>query len=832
MMMRPSCLPLLCAGLLTAVLATADFGREDPGVHDAASSFLPWMNRRLDPRQRATLLVSALTPEQKFQQLTGAVPEPVLEWPECFGARHVTGIAELHIPTLRIANGPVGLGQNDCISMSHEPNVVMLGEDRVDLAAYTDVTSAKATALPSAMAVAASFDPAVMEDFAAVIATEMKNLALHVFEAPGVNLARLPILGRNFEYFGEDPFLAGFMGVTQARAIQSHGIIAMVKHFVANEQETNRTTIQERIDRQVLRELYLLPFEMVVKGAQVASIMCAYNYVNGVSSCENREMLTDVLRTDWDFEGFVQSDFFATKSTVATLKAGMDLMMPTPQQWAPSALDAALRSGEIRMADIDAALLRRYTQMFRIGIFDAPGRMSPIDHVAGGAVARSIGVRGAVLLQNDNDVLPFASSVQDVVVIGKASQIHAQEAVAGGSRMLRDAAGNVTEPAPMGSGGGSSDVVPTYTVSPVQGIENVLRKLGNLTARVKLVTVRDDNGDLRDAVRAARGADAVIVIAGTISEEGADRASFAGSDGMVSTAIGDGLDWYSPCPNTTAAADARCRVAGVTVDNVPASSNTVAMIEAIQAAAPGRTALVLEDNAGVALERALIGPDGPAILEVWFPGQETGHIIADLLFGVENPAGKLPVTFPFKGQGFLDRITPQQFPGVVADDGRQTIEYAEGLAIGYRWYDANGIEPAFAFGHGLSYTRFSLSGHELTGSSAGHEVSVTVRNTGTVRGAEVVQAYLALPRVTTTGDVTGRQIVQPPRRLVGFSKVELEPGASRRVSITIDPAASNHPLGVWNQDTGRWEIPEGEYSVYVGTSSAMRDLVLAGTFTR
>lgn len=825
-------LVLFIVVLLASPALSAQPDEENDKSRDVMAAPLPWMNPDLAAEQRARLLVNAMTTDQKFQQLTGAVPEPVPEWPECFGARHVTGIGALGIPTLRISNGPVGVGQNDCISISHVPNIVMLGEDRVDLAAYTDVTSAKATALPSAMAVAASFDPGVMRDFADVIATEMKNLALHVFEAPGINLARLPVLGRNFEYFGEDPYLSGIMGTVQTRAIQDRGIIAMPKHFVANEQETNRTTIQESIDRQVLREIYLLPFEMVVKDAQAASIMCAYNYVNTVSSCENREMLTEVLREDWGFTGFVQSDFFATKSTAATLKSGMDLMMPIPQQWAPAALEAALKAAEIEVGEIDDALMRRYTQMFRLGIFDDPGRQSPIDYASGGAKARSIGTRGAVLLQNDNHVLPFPGTVRKIVVIGKTTQVYAQEAVAGGSLMLRDVAGNVTGPAPMGSGGGSSDVVPAYTVTPVDGIRNVLRELGNATAQVRLLTVMDDNSDLSKVIRAAKNADAVVVMAGSISEEGADRASFADKDGGIVTAIGDDLDWYTPCPSTIASTGSNCRVAGVPVVNRPANSNTVAMVRAIQAAVPDRTVLVLEDNAGVALDSALVGPGGPAILEVWFPGQETGHIIADLLFGVVNPSGKSPVTFPFKGQGFLDSITARQFPGVVGQDGKQVVEYVELLGIGYRWYDANEVMPAFPFGHGLSYTQFALSGHDLVVDGNGYAVRVTVSNTGNRSGAEVVQVYLALPATATTGDVTGLPIVQPPRRLVGFQKVELEPGASGEVTISIDPDASNHPLGVWNQNARRWDIPSGTYSVYAGSSSAMRDLVLAGTFTR
>lgn len=759
--------------------------------------------------KRAKLLIAAMTLEQKLQQLTGSVPEIVPELPGCKGGRHVSGIAALNIPTFRITNGPVGLGQNDCVSASIPPSLIPLGGSMVDITAYTDPSSAKATALPSAMAAAASFDPSVAGTYGEVIGAEMLNLALHEFEAPGMNMARLPILGRNFEYFGEDPYLAGTMSVAEIKAIQAKGLIGMAKHYLANEQETNRTTIQETVDRQVLREIYLLPFEMSVKDGKVASIMCAYNYLNGVSSCENKEMLTDVLRNDWGFTGYVQSDFFATKSTVGTMNAGMDFMMPVPLQWAPAALNAALLAGTITQAQIDKALERRYTQMFKFGIFDRPLAQTPIDFTAGGAKARDIGTKSAVLLQN-NGALPFASTVQKVLVIGKATQVYAQQAVAGG----------VVVGKPMGAGGGSSDVVPNYTVAPVAGLQDVLKSLGNATATVTLVTVQDDNSDLAAAVIAAQGADAVIVMAGTISEEGADRATFtsaAGTTLATSPADGSSLDWYAARPNTIATT--------VPSGNLAKNSRTVDMIKAIQAAAPTKTALVLKDNAGVAMDPALVGAAGPAILEVWFPGQEDGHIVADLLFGVKNPSGKLPVTFPFVGQGFLDGLTAAQFPGVLSGDGvTSTVEYTEKLNLGYRWYDANKVTPAFPFGHGLSYTTFSVTSPSVATNAGKYAVKATVRNTGPRTGSEVVQVYVTLP---AGADSVGAK--QPPKRLVGFKKVELAAGASQDVTITIDPSASNHPLSVWSTTYNQWITPAGTYTVSVGNSS--RNLTTV-TFTR
>lgn len=806
--------------------------------HGGGESYL---NTALDPGQRAQLLIAAMTMDQKMAQLTGAVPEILVELPECFGGRHITGIRKLGIPTLRVANGPVGLGQNDCVAaVGRTPQIFTLPTgERVDFSAYTDGSSAKATALPSAIGAAASFDPQVAAAYGELIGTEMNDLALHVFEAPGINIARLPILGRNFEYFGEDPYLTGTMGIAEIRAVQARGLIAMAKHYIGNEQEVNRQTIQETIDRQVLHEIYLLPFEMAVKDGDVAAIMCAYNYVNGVHSCENRELLTDVLRDQWGFEGYVQSDFFAVKSTAESLAAGLDNLMPTPAQWAPDKLRQALAAAEISESDIDTALKRRYVQMFKAGIFDRAMRQTPIDYAAGGVTARAIGVQSAVLLQN-NGALPLIPTVRRIVVIGKASQPYAQQAVSGGAVVGRS----------MGAGGGSSDVVPAYTVSPVEGIKAALEALGNTTATVRLILVSDDNATatidgnaatFAEVTALASGADAVIVMAGTISEEGADRATFTAADGKLlaaSAAVGSSLDWYAPRPNSIATTGAS--------ENATRNSHTVAMIRAIMAIASttsrtmaAKTVLVLKDNAGVAIDPSLVGVRGPAILEVWFPGQEDGNIVADLLFGRVNPSGKLPVTFPFAGKGFLDRLSALQYPGV-SIDGRQTVEYTEKLDIGYRWYDSaqrTGACPAaadgsnacvaFPFGYGLSYTRFSISGARMTADEDGVEVSVTVRNTGARSGAEVVQVYLSLP---PSSDALGAR--QPPRRLVGFQKLTLDAGDVRDVSITIDPLASNHPLGVYDRNRKRFVIPEGEFTVWVGRSSSPRDMVRAGVFSR
>jgi len=582
-----------------------------------------------------------------------------------------------------------------------------------------------------------------------------------------VNLHRSPLAGRNFEAYSEDPFLTGTMAVAEIRAMQKHGVIAMAKHFIANDHETNRTTENAIVADRALHELYLLPFEMAVRDGKVASVMCSYNRVNGAYMCENPALLTDVLRRQWGFDGYVQSDFFATHSTAPSLLAGMDHEMPGValgplQPWFSAArLQAALDKHEITQAAIDTALARRYRQMFRLGIFDRPVATTPVDVARDGAIARSIGEQAAVLLKNEGALLPLdARRVKSVALIGQAE--YATKAVSGCC-------------------GGSSDVIPFTTVTPLDGVREVLAQ-SKSSATATLTVVADDRSNLAAAVDAAHGADVAIVLAGTIAEEGRDRPSIALANGQDS------------------------------------------IIAAVAAANP-RTVVVLKDNASTLMPWI---DAVPAVLETWFPGQEDGAIMARLLFGLATPSGKLPVTFPMR-ESDLPASDAKRWPGVdtlgaavsasapasFGGSGMPTrVEYSEGLRIGYRWFDASSVKPRFAFGFGLSYTTFALTNPSVSPRVASATtpitVSVRVTNTGKRRGAEVPQVYLGLP--SDAGE--------PPKRLVAFRKVWLEPGQSTTVRMTIDPRATNHPLGVWDESAGRWVVRDGSYVVSVGTSSA------------
>jgi beta-glucosidase len=693
-----------------------------------------WQDTSLAPGERAKRLVEAMTLEQKIAQLHGAMETidiyTITAQAAESGAdmdqlaaqirveRHVRATDELGIPRFRITNGPVGVGMGD------------------------GTPSPPATSLPMTIGLAAGFDPDLAHAYGDIIGSETATLGQHVLEGPGVCLHRTTIAGRNFEYFSEDPYLTGVMGVAVAKAIQAHDVIAMAKHYVVNDQEYERFRASVEVDEHVLRELYLLPFEMLVKDAEIAAVMSAYNRVRGVYATEYRYTLTDVLRTEWGFDGYVQSDFWSCRSAAPSLNAGMDHEMPDAKWLNETNIKAALQDTSLEIETIDRALVRRYTQMFRFGQFERPYDPGEIDAQAHGAVSRSIGSQIAVLLKNEGGLLPLDPDAGSIVIIGQSTFV--DEACLGG--------------------GGSSKVIPLYTVPPLDGMQDVLADLGS-SATVTKVTMADVLSNLDEAKNAAQEADAVVLMAGMVATEGADQR------------------------------DA----------NMLNHQNR--MLDELLGINP-TTVVVLKDSNPVLMPWI---DKAPAVLEVWNQGTEDGHVVADLLFGVVNPSGKVPTSYPRSEGDTLYAGRPERYPGTDEGDGYPVIRYSEGLEIGYRWFQTQGIQPLFGFGFGLSYTTFDItdvSVHAPDGANAPVTVTASVTNTGSVAGADVVQVYLGVP-------VEG----QPPKRLVGFQKVFVEPGESKQVTITIDPAATNHPFGVWDYCTRRFVTKPGTYTVYVGNSA-------------
>lgn len=680
-----------------------------------AQTRLPWMNTNLAPATRAQSLVAAETLDQKIEQLHGQ-PGPIPEVPACGNnaGRHVPGISALDIPTFRITNGPDGIGQGDC--------------------SPTD----PATAIPSSLALAASFDPSLASQYGTLMANEANSLGLQVIEGPGMDTARVGEGGRNFEYLGEDPLLAGTIAASEIKAIQSKGVIAMAKHFVLNDQETNRMTVQVQVDDRTLHEIYLSPFEAAVKQGGVDAVMCSYNSIGSTHACDDSQTLTTILRGQWGFKGYVQSDFGATHSTATALNAGEDLEMSTGVFFTTADIEAALADGTLTMATIDQALTRRYTEMFKEGDFDRPITHNPVDATTDDAIATQIGEQTSVLLKNDNSLLPLnAHKIKTIALIGQQS--FAGQAVTGG--------------------GGSSLVTPTSTVTPLQGLQNVLNE-EHSSATINQVIVNNDNSNLPDAVTAAQHADVTIIMGGAITSEGSDRADLS-------------------LPN-----------------------NQDALISAVSAANPN-TVVVLKDGDPVLMPWV---NQVPALMEAWFPGQEDGNIVANLLFGLASPSAKLPVSYPVSAAD-TPTDTPAQWPGVEID-GVPTVTYSEGLQEGYRWYTTQHIKPMFPFGFGLTYTTFAF--HDLKvspGKTSNGKVLVTadVTNTGSRSGAEVAQLYVTYP--SSAGE--------PALQLRGFQKVNLNPGQTARITFNLIPRA----FSTWNSDQQNWNVVSGQFTVHVGDSS-------------
>jgi beta-glucosidase len=701
-----------------------------------------------------------MTLDQKLQQIYNlpvANEELQDENPPCEFqrvGRHIEGIPELNIPAFRFANGGTGIRGGDCLP---EP---------------------AATALPSNVAAAATFDPEVNFAWGQVLGDELRAWAHHALWGPGINMIRTPWGGRNHEYMSEDPYLTGALTTQQVLGIQSNGKShATIKHFVGNESEYQRErwTAASRIPSRALHEIYLLPFEMAVKDGKAAAVMCAFPHLNYQWSCENEALLKQTLRERWGFDGYVVSDRRAVHSTVASIKAGTDYELDfEPEFYKPELVKAAIANGELAESDIDALLLPRYTKMFEFGHFDeAYDSFLPIDFDAHAAVARRAADGSVVMLKNDG-LLPLApENIRTIALIG-----------------AEWFAGQATMPPRNGDRDEISNVIAPHTVTPQQGLENTLKRLNSSA------TVTYSDGDvIADAVAAAEKADVAIVMVGDNPRETWDKTTLS-----LPSIKGTNQDMLVP------------RI-------LAANSNTV---------------VVLKTEGSVLMPWL---PQARALVEAWYPGQEDGDVVADVLFGVTNPSGKLPVTFGVTANEAAYE-TEAQYPGVRENNGlgggqngsapngspQLVTMYDENLQMGYRWYEAKGVAPVFPFGHGLSYTTFTYSGLSLaqTTSPSGKPalaVTYTIANTGSREGREATQVYVTLPSEAN----------EPSKRLAAFNKVSLQPGETQQATVTIDCAASSHPFSFFapaneadlkEWANGDWVTPNGQFTISVGTSSA------------
>jgi len=718
----------ITAAALTMVLSAVSAQNPNQASNQALKG--PWLDKSLSPDKRADLLIEQMTLEEKIALVHGTDVWSLNPGPAKWlgGAGYVPGIPRLGIPDLQMTDGRSGV-------------------------ANTGRRGRYATALPCSLACAASWDPKVAYEYGALLGKEVRDLGFNVSLGGTANIIREPRNGRNFECFGEDPILIGKMLGRELKATQDQQVIGNINRYAVNDQETGRFSINVVIDQRSMRESDLLAFEIAIKESNVGTVMCAYNQVNGDYACENRYLLTDVLKKDWDYKGWVMSDWGADHSTVKAALAGFDQEEPGGVYFG-APLKAAVEKGKVPTARLNDMVHRILRTEFVSGIFDNPPAPRPVNPFSGAEVAQRIAERAIVLLKNRGGQLPLnASRLKAIAVIGSHTDVGVPSG--GGSDQVDAAGGNAVPSPNAGKTAAGSESRPPW------GIWHPSSPLKAIRAKAPKAKVDYDPGtDLVAAAKLAGASDVAIVFVHQLTSEGRD------------------------------------------VPNLSLPGNQDQLVSQVAAVNP-RTIVVLETGGPVLMPWL---DNVSAALEAWYPGIGGGEAIANILFGAVNPSAKLPVSFP-KSE---DDLPHHAIPETSSSAG--LINYTEGLKVGYKWFDAEGKEPLFPFGFGLSYTTYAYSGLKIT---PGKEVQVSckVSNTGERAGAEIAQVYVSLPP----------SAAEPPKRLVAWDKIQLAPGETKGVSLRLDP----HYLSIFVVDKDDWELVPGEYKVYVGGSS--RNTPLTGT---
>ncbi|MDQ1408819.1 MAG: beta-glucosidase [Acidobacteriaceae bacterium] len=693
----------------------------------------PWMNAKLSPDERAEMVLKELTLDEKIDLVHG---EGMPGWPgKVFpkeylgngGAGFVLGVERLGIPMIQISDAAYGVRSS------------------ADNGRYS-------TAMPSPIASAASWDPQAACEYGALIGRELRAQGYNMTLGGGTNITREPRNGRTFEYLGEDPILAGTLVGNRIKCEQAQHVIGDIKHYAVNDQESGRNEVNAVIGKRALQETDLLAFHIGIDIGNPGAVMCSYNAINGDYACENKYLLTDVLKKAWNFKGFVVSDWGGTHSTVKASAAGLDNEEPEDIYYGEP-LKKAVQEGKVPPAELDEHVRRILRSEFASGIVDFPRQRSVVDVERGWETSRQVAEQSIVLLKNDKGVLPLdRAKVQSIAIIGR----HADEG--------------------MISGGGSAQVDPPGSPSfkwkehvwfPTSPLKAVAAKAPGL--RVKFAS-------------------------------GADPAATAALAKQSDVAIVFVHQWTSE---------------DFDLPNLSLPENQDAVIDQVASANP-RTIVVIESGSAVTMPWI---DKVSGVLEAWYAGSKGADAVANILFGDVNPSGKLPMTFP---RSEADLPHPREVipsPSMLGKDAvmatgeaKPTFEvhYDEGLKVGYKWYDAEKKPVLFPFGFGLTYTSYSYSNLKV---KPGKQTTVTftLKNTGSKAGAEIAEVYAALPA----------EAGEPPKRLVGWSKVRLQGGESKEVTVNIDSAY----LSIFDEASESWKMLPGSYSFMVGGSSQDLPLV-------
>lgn len=666
------------------------------------------------------------------------------------------GVPRLGIPELRADDGPHGV----------RPETLW------DDWAAAGWTNDSVTAYPSLTCLAATWNRDIARIYGRSLGEEARYRGKNILLGPGLNIMRTPLCGRNFEYMGEDPFLAGEMAVPYITGLQSNGVAACAKHFFLNNQEFKRSSVNVTVDDRTLYEIYLPAFEKAVKEGHVWSVMGAYNLYRNQYMCHNEVAINKILKGEWNFDGVLLSDWGGVHDTDEAIANGTDLEFGTGTNGVDANTKNAydhyymakpylerLRSGQASQTQLDDKCRRILRLILRTGM-DGKPCWGSLNSPAHSADARRIAEEGIVLLKNENAVLPIPASAKKIVVLGE----------------------NAIKP--MAVGGNSSSLKARYEISPLDGIREAFPEAKVIYERAyqgdptvkgynygtyDITDARSAEQLLADALAAVKGADYVIFVGGLNKSkfqdcEGRDRTQYGlpyGQDDVISAIAESYPDMIYV--------------------NISGSPVAMPWIDKVR-----------------------------AVVQAWYLGSETGHALADILSGKVNPSGKLPFTFPVRlDDGPIK--TERQYPGIAPDEGEKIWqeEYTEGLYVGYRWYDAQKIMPLFAFGHGLSYTTFEygrakLSSRRFRGDKVA--VSIPVTNTGKVAGAEVIQVYVSDREAS---------VERPVKELKGFDKVYLEPGQTRTVKIELDRRA----LSFYDPEKHEWTAEKGDFDILVGSAS-------------
>ncbi len=706
-------------------------------------------------------VVKAMTLDEKIEFLHG------IGMPAASGSGPVTGSVQgkvpgaagetqrmerLGIPAIIMADGPAGL----------RIDTIRSGEKR---RYYT-------TAFPTGTILASTWNTSLVEEVGNAMGNETKEYGVDILLAPGMNIQRNLLCGRNYEYYSEDPYLTGHIAAAMVKGVQKNGVGTSVKHFAANNQETRRASIDARMSERALREIYLRAFQYVVKTTQPWTVMSSYNKLNGTFTAESKYLLTTILRDEWGYKGMVTTDWFSGKDFAAQVSAGNDLMMPgRPNE--TEQIKAAIANGTLSMEEVDRNIERILELVVKCPSFLGYKYSDNPDLKAHAQVSRNAATEGMVLLKNGlTPVLPLKKGMS-IALLGNYSY----KTIVGGT--------------------GSGEVPSAHNISIAEGLQNADFTINKELVALHAKYIAEEEAKLPPRTQIIQKVEAIPERLWTKDE----LQQLAAKNDIAVITIG--------------------RIAGEGRDrkvdaDYKLSEAELAMLSNASEVfhAKGKKVVVVLNVDGV-IDAYTWADKADAILVAWLPGVQAGNAVADVVCGKVNPSGKLAITFP---KAYEDVPSAKDFPGVPAKKP-QYCEYNDDIFVGYRYHNTKNVEPAYPFGYGLSYTTFSMSGLKLSGKTFNNKMTatVTVKNTGKVAGKEVVQLYLSAPTPSQE---------KPSEELKGFVKTKLlKPGEQQVITFTLsaDDLASYYP------DQSSWIADKGTYTVKVGNSS--RNFQQESTFT-